>query len=97
MNTNQNTITLVTISDLDLAAVHGGFGIGGLIDGAGRVLSTVAHDAGIGAGVGAAGGAAVGLFTGPGMAATSTAGGAGGALLGGAFGLGRAIGNEIKR
>ena len=93
----KNTNQLCTISNLDLVAVTGGVSIGGMLQGAGRILSTAAHDAEIGAVLGGAGGAAVGAVTGPGMVASAGIGGAGGGLAGAAFGLGRGIGNEIAR
>jgi hypothetical protein len=92
------TASLQSISLDQLSTVSGG-DFQGFLNGTGRVLDTMVHDATVGAVGGAAIGAGVGLAGGP-AAPVTVAGGAatGGALggLGGAlFGIGRGIGNEI--
>jgi hypothetical protein len=92
------TDTLPTIS-LDVLATISGGDFQGFLQGTGRVLDTMVHDATVGAVGGAGIGAAAGLIGGPAAPATVAGGAAtGGAIggLGGAlFGIGRGIGNEV--
>jgi len=92
------TASLQSISLDQLSTVSGG-DLQGFLQGTGRVLDTMVHDATVGAVGGGAIGAAAGLVGGPAAPATVAGGAAtGGAIggLGGAlFGIGRGIGNEV--
>jgi len=94
------TATFPTL-DLDLLAGVNGGDLQGFLQGTGRVLDTMTHDAGVGAAGGGAIGAAAGLVGGPAAPATVAGGAATGAALGGlggaVFGLGRGIGQEVGR
>ena len=94
------TAMFPTLSNDLLADVNGG-DLKGFLDGTGRVLDTMTHDAGVGAAGGGAIGAAAGLVGGPAAPVTVSGGAATGAALGGlggaVFGMGRGLGTEAAR